>query len=196
MIYHTPADAVFFCKTREEWGCFSNMHSQFPIKLPTGLVAASSEALYQALRFPSDPQLQHHILTTYNPFQAKLLAKSAVRKTMEGWSEPGGDTPTSLEDAMLQPRVRAMVYALQAKARWGSIVNNRIFAAELQRSRPRTIYERSHRDTFWGVRLAGGVWCGYNVLGVLLMKLRDEGLHAPPPRAPFLLREMDLPDLA
>ena len=48
------ANCVVFFKVREEWGELSNMHNEFPLRVG-GVPVGSSEALYQAMRFPHRP---------------------------------------------------------------------------------------------------------------------------------------------
>ena len=54
-------ECVVFCKVHDRWGELSNMHNGFPIELGT-LRVKSTEALYQSLRFPHQPEWQREVL--------------------------------------------------------------------------------------------------------------------------------------
>ena len=63
--------SVVFRKTREEFGGLSNMASGFPLEI-NGLRVLTSEALYQACRFPHLPEVQKQILEQASPMAAKM----------------------------------------------------------------------------------------------------------------------------
>ena len=51
-IQHTHCAVIF--KVKDEWGALSNMHNDFLLRV-NRVQVASSEALYQAMRFPHQP---------------------------------------------------------------------------------------------------------------------------------------------
>ena len=59
-------DSVVFCKTNEEFGGLSNMAPGFPLRV-NGIDILTSEALYQACRFPHLPDVQRLIITQKSP---------------------------------------------------------------------------------------------------------------------------------
>lgn len=147
--------SVTFKKTSEDWGGFSNMCGGFRIGV-NGKTWLTSEALYQALRFPDDPEVQEMIRTERSPMAAKMKTKpfraSRSRKDWDG------------------VRVDAMWWCLAAKL----IANEDSFGDLLKRSQKSDVVEHSHRDRFWGaVRVTEDYLQGKNVLGVLITILRD-----------------------
>jgi len=147
--------SVIFQKTSEEWGGFSNMCAGFRIDV-NGKTWLTSEALYQALRFPDDPELQEIIRTERSPMAAKMKTKPfRVSRSRKDWDSV---------------RVDAMWWCLIAKL----ISNEESFGSLLKKSGKSDVVERSHRDRFWGaVRVTEDYLQGQNVLGVLLTMLRD-----------------------
>lgn len=68
------ATSVVFLKTNEEFGGLSNMAGGFPLKV-NGLRILTSEALYQACRFPHRPEVQRFIIEQASPMTAKMKSK-------------------------------------------------------------------------------------------------------------------------
>ncbi len=150
--YERDKSAVF-CKTREQYGGYSNMAAGFPLVV-NGVAIRTSEALYQALRFPAHPEVQREVIEKKSPMAAKMVAKHHAALTRPDWEVI---------------RVPVMWFALRVKLaqHWRS------FGALLQSSGGLPIVELSHKDTFWGaVVQPDGTLVGENVLGRLLDKLR------------------------
>lgn len=180
-------NCVVFRRTKETWGGLSNMSAGFPL-LIEGVRILTSEALYQACRFPHRPDLQRRILAERSPMAAKMAGKPHRADTRADWDEV---------------RVDVMRWCLRVKLRqnWCS------FEGLLRSTGPREIVEDSHKDTFWGAKtLAGnpGVLIGQNVLGELLAQLRREILSGertestpvqPLGAAAFTLLGKDIPPL-
>jgi ribA/ribD-fused uncharacterized protein len=152
------ADCVVFFNVGEEWGEFSNMHNDFPLRVG-GVPVGSSEALYQAMRFPHRPDWQREVLDAPHAMQAKMKAKKEDRRK----------TGSRLDWEEVQLGV--MRWCLRVKlachyARFGRL---------LRASRDRPVVERSRKDRFWGAVVEkDGVLRGENWLGRLLAELRDE----------------------
>jgi len=166
------AACVVFCKTREEWGGLSNMASGYPL-LVAGQKILSSEALYQACRFPHRPEVQRTILAQRSPMAAKMVGKPHRADSRPDWDDV---------------RVELMRWCLAVKA-----AQHPGFRALLRRTGTRPIVELSRKDDFWGAKeLPDGALRGTNQLGLLLVQLRD-GLPAdapavvPPPSVPGVL---------
>lgn len=68
---YTRADSVVFLKTREQFGGLSNMAGGFPLRV-NDVDIRSSEALYQACRFPHRPEVQDLVLKARSPMGAKI----------------------------------------------------------------------------------------------------------------------------
>jgi ribA/ribD-fused uncharacterized protein len=151
-------DAAVFFRVKEEWGCLSNMAGGFPLVV-CGYDVPSSEALYQAMRFPNSPEIQREIIAQGSPMAAKMMAKKEQRRerlTRADWSEIQLDV---------------MRWCLRVKL----VQNFGEFFETLMASKERPIVERSRKDRFWGAVLEDdGHLHGENWLGRLLMELRDE----------------------
>ena len=58
---YSPSAAAVFLKTNEKYGGLSNMAPGFPLCV-NGVRIRTSEALYQACRFPHLPDIQRQII--------------------------------------------------------------------------------------------------------------------------------------
>ena len=172
---YIAADVAAFRKNKDKWGGFSNMASDFPLVVG-GVTIGSSEALFQAMKFPHAPDVQRRILAERSSFQVAKIGRSRQYTPRPDWREV---------------RVAVMRWALRVKLaqHWER------FGALLQASGALDIVEDSSRDDFWGAKpIGGGLLAGENRLGRLLMELRDElrrepdALKVVPPAIPdFLL---------
>ncbi len=160
MTVYTPSKCATFRKTGEQWGGLSNMAPGFPLRV-LGYDVATSESLYQACRFPSDPLLQEDILAKKNPMGAKMMTKPHRARTRQDWETPSPGA-----------RVAIMEWCLRVKL----VQNPAKFGDLLMSTGLLPIVEDSHNDRFWGAVAwtPGGDLVGENMLGVLLMKLREE----------------------
>jgi len=147
-------EVVSFRKTNEEWGGLSNMAPGFPIVL-NGIVIRNSEVLYQSLRFPYYSDIQREIMAETSPMTAKMKSKKYLSLSRPDWN---------------RVRVSAMRWALRAKL----ACNFQNFSQLLFKTGNNPIVEHSTKDDFWGAYLKDGVFIGQNVLGRLLMELREE----------------------
>lgn len=157
--YAEATSATFFYTT-ERFGAFSNMAKGFPLRLRQGVVP-SSEALYQALRFPHRPDLQEDIIAQVTPILAKRRAYANLSETRHDWHDVN---------------LACMRHVLQLK--W-ACHPERIHQLMIQ-TEGRPIVEISSRSDFWGTFRKGEWLVGVNALGRLLMELRERVLaHAP-----------------
>ncbi|MCX6161944.1 MAG: NADAR family protein, partial [Ignavibacteriae bacterium] len=69
--YHLGA-ACIFRKTKEAFGELSNMAAGFPLYV-NGIKILTTEALYQACRFPHLPDIQQKIIYEKSPMTAKMV---------------------------------------------------------------------------------------------------------------------------
>ncbi len=153
-------EAIVFLKTKEQWGGLSNMAGGYPLEI-NGVRVLTSEALYQACRFPLLPSLQKEIIGQNSPMTAKMKSKP-YRKS---------DSRPDWEKV----RVKVMRWCLRVKLaqNWDT------FGDLLVSTGANPIVEESRRDTFWGAKpIDVSTLEGMNVLGRLLMELREE-LHSP-----------------
>src|SRR5262249_19895484 len=82
-------DCVVFFKVQEEWGGLSNMSNEYPLVVG-GVRVGSSEALYQAMRFPHRPDWQKEILEAPHAMRAKMESKKEGRRktgSREDWEQ-------------------------------------------------------------------------------------------------------------
>lgn len=146
-------DSVVFRMTTGEFGALSNMAPDFPLAI-NGARILTTEALYQACRFPNFPEIQAVIIDQPSPMTAKMKSKRYRENTRADWEKY---------------RVRIMRWCLRVKLaqNWAR------FGAVLLQTGALSIVEESRKDDFWGAkRLDEGTLVGMNVLGRLLMELR------------------------
>jgi ribA/ribD-fused uncharacterized protein len=146
---------VAFRKTNGAFGGLSNMAPGYPITL-CSLTVRTSEALYQACRFPHLPDVQRLILDEVSPMTAKMRSKPYRNQSRADWDEV---------------RIPIMRWCLRVKlaSNWAK------FSALLLSTEERPIVEDSHKDDFWGAKPETETRLeGRNVLGRLLMELREK----------------------
>jgi len=153
--YH-PAECVCFRKTHEDFGELSNMASGYPL-LVNGVTIRTSEALYQACRFPNWPDVQKLIIDQSSPMAAKMYSKPHRReKCRDDWEHVC---------------VPIMRWCLRIKL----AQNWERFGRLLLSTGDRMIVEDSKRDGFWGAKpQPDGTLVGINKLGRLLRELRED----------------------
>ena len=147
-------DSVSFRTTRERFGGLSNMASGFPIEV-NGVQILTSEALYQACRFPDRPDVQRIIIEQRSPMTAKMKSRRFQRDTRSDWE---------------WIRVMVMGWCLRVKLaqNWDE------FGELLLSTGNAPIVEDSRKDDFWGAKRTDDELIGTNALGRLLMELRKE----------------------
>lgn len=164
---------VSFRKTTEHFGGLSNMAPGYPIYL-LGFRIRTSEALYQACRFPHLPQVQRMIIEETSPMTAKMRSKPYRDNSRSDWEEV---------------RVKVMRWCLRAKL----LHNWATFSELLLSTGDRPIVEDSRKDDYWGAKVGeDNLLAGRNVLGRLLMELR-ELVHSDPSRLEALY-PLEIPD--
>lgn len=170
-------ECATFLKTNERFGGLSNMAGGYPLSI-NGIRILTSEALYQACRFPHKPDIQKLIIGQLSPMTAKMKSKPYRKDSRPDWDEA---------------RVQIMYWCLRVKL----IQHWEKFGELLLSTGDQPIVEESYRDPFWGAKPTDPkVLIGTNALGQLLTELREElkGPNAdalrviePPPLAQFLL---------
>ena len=130
------------------------MAAGFPLCV-NGTRIRSSEALYQSCRFPHRPEVQRLIIQQNSPMTAKMKSKPYRHDSRQDWD---------------RVRVKIMRWCLRVKL----AQNFRKFSDLLLETGARPIVEESRKDDFWGAKVsADGTLVGMNVLGRLLMELRE-----------------------
>ncbi|MCA1402694.1 NADAR family protein [Bradyrhizobium sp. BRP56] len=155
MLDDLAATIADFRTTTGEFGPLSNMAPGFPIVV-LNVRIATAEALYQACRYPNEPDVQRLILDQLSPMTAKMKSKKYHSRTRNDWNDV---------------RVNVMRWCLRIKLsqNWSR------FGAVLERTQDKPIVEESTKDDFWGAKPAeDGTLVGMNVLGRLLMELRQQ----------------------
>ena len=148
------ATSIVFLKTKERYGGLSNMAGGFPLRV-NGLRILTSEALYQACRFPHRPDLQRMIIKQRSPMTAKMKSKPHRQETRGDWN---------------RVRVAIMRWCLRVKL----AQNADAFRDLLLSTGRRAIVEESRKDGFWGAKpIDEKTLVGVNALGRLLMELRE-----------------------
>lgn len=140
-------------KVNEEWGVFSNF-AHTPIPIGT-LTFKSSEQLFQLMKFRDE-----------EPVKA-VWAANNPKMTAKKWEK------THRRDDWGKIIIDVMKYCLQQK-----YDNSITFRGELERSQGKYIVE--DQTTFpkkqpdaWGAKLQDDTFVGPNILGRLLMELRE-----------------------
>ena len=152
---YLASECACFSKTKEKFGGLSNMASGYPLVV-SGIRCRTSEALYQACRFPAHVEVQREVLRQNSPMTAKMVARRSLHLSRPDWPA-------------IRTRVMRWVLRIKLAQHWES------FSALLVSTEDRAIVEISRRDQFWGAKWeAGGeVLVGTNVLGRLLMEIRS-----------------------
>ena len=149
------AESIVFLKTKEAFGGLSNMAGGFPLRV-NDIHIFTSEALYQACRFPHLPDVQKLVLSEASPMTAKMKTKPYRKDSRPDWD---------------QVRVRIMRWCLRVKL----AQNWKAFGELLLETGNKSIVEESYKDDFWGAKpVDQNTLVGMNVLGRLLMELREE----------------------
>lgn len=147
-------DLAIFKKTHEQWGGYSNMAAGYPIVI-NDIFIKSSEALYQAFKYPTRPDVQNKILIQSSPMTAKMVGK------------PFRDSIRPDFDLI---KIKLMKWCVYAKL----LSNYEKFSDLLLQSENKIIVEESRKDNFWGAkRTDDNKLIGINVLGRILMETRE-----------------------
>jgi ribA/ribD-fused uncharacterized protein len=129
------------------------MASGYPLTI-NGIVIGSSEGLYQACRYPHNPELQISISNQNSGMSSKMKSKKHLEETRSDWEEV---------------KVEIMRWCLRVKLAQHFFNFGRL----LESTTSFTIVEWSSKDTFWGAKeIDTDTLVGMNVLGRLLMELR------------------------
>ena len=141
--------------TNTAWGAFSNFQ---PLAVP--ILAGpwqfrTSEAVYQAGKFPARPDVQQRIAEAPTARQAAAIGRTPGLGIDPGWNAQ---------------RVDVMRWVLRMKRE----VNADEIDAVIAATGERPIVEVSTRDTWWGARPVADRYEGHNVLGRLWMELRQQ----------------------
>ncbi|MCY4037901.1 MAG: NADAR family protein [Hyphomicrobiales bacterium] len=172
--YH-PAESAVFRKTNEPFGGLSNMAPGFPLIVNNTRIR-TSEALYQACRFPSRPDVQRQIIADRSPMSAKMRSKPFRGDTRPDWDSV---------------RVQVMRWCLRVKLaqnwqKFGSLL--------LSTGKAPIVEKKLRRTDFWAsTEQPDGTLVGTNALGRLLMELREQ-LKCDETESLRSVEPLDIPD--
>ena len=153
-------ECIVFRKTDEKFGGLSNMAGGYPIVI-NDIHIRTSEAIYQACRYPHSKEIQEMIISQKSPMTAKMKSKPYHQETRHDW--------TSV-------RIDIMRWCLRLKL----ACNYKTFSNLLTDTKTMSIVEESHKDQFWGtVADKNDILLGMNILGRLLMELREAAYKDP-----------------
>jgi ribA/ribD-fused uncharacterized protein len=157
------ADCALIYRAREEFGALGNMAGGYPISLAALGTAWTSEALFQALRFPDHPDIQKEILDQKSGYGAKCKSKKDGRR--DRLSRP--DWPAVCVDIM--------EFCVRAK-----FVQNRVKLEPILPStqdRPIVELTRTVAGQMWGAapcKENPEILVGRNHLGSIWMEIREQ----------------------
>ncbi len=149
-----PSKCIVICRVKDSYGGLLNMHGGFPMTV-NGTVFRTVEALYQVVRYPNLPDVQHHIIEIPSPLMAKRYSLQFRDRGRPNW---------------YQVKVKVMRWCLRVKL----ACNYDEFGKLLDSTADNTIVETSPDGNFWGGVPNEGKLVGANVFGQLLMELRGE----------------------
>jgi ribA/ribD-fused uncharacterized protein len=150
---YNPLNSCVFRKTKEAFGGLSNMAAGYPLII-NGTKILTSEALYQACRYPHLPEVQRVIIDQKSPMTAKMKSKFYYSQSRTDWEKI---------------KISVMRWSLRVKL----AQNFMTFGLLLESTHNKPIVEESKRDPFWGaIKSNEGHLIGLNILGRLLMELR------------------------
>lgn len=150
-------NCIVFKGTHEAFGGLSNMAAGFPLRI-NSVDIKTSEALYQACRFPLKHDVQEIIIKEKSPMGAKMAGKPYREEFCRpDWNDL---------------RIDIMWWCLRVK-----LAQNYVqFRLLLDKTESKPIVENNDRDIFWGAKIDKknpDILSGTNALGCLLMDLRD-----------------------
>lgn len=149
------SESVTFAKTTAKFGGFSNMASGYSLFV-NEINIPSSEALYQACKFPLYPEIQEKIIKASNAMVAKRIAVANEHYVRQDWDKIKFDV---------------MRWCLRIKF----LQNRRRMEELFSETSEKPIVEYSKKDSIWGAMPEGNnILKGINAMGRLLMELRKQ----------------------
>jgi len=156
---YNSKDAIVFCKTTAAFGGLSNMASGYALYV-NEVIIPSSEHLYQAMRYSTNPEIQFEIISQDNAMKAKMISN----KYKAQYSRPDWE----------KIQIKVMRWALEIKLaqNWNK------FGEILEETKNKSIVEYTTDNKIWGAKPSGpNELSGINALGRLLMELREKYIH-------------------
>ncbi|OQX05448.1 MAG: hypothetical protein BWK76_27485 [Desulfobulbaceae bacterium A2] len=172
--YNKNDCAFFFTKDDPNW-LLSNMAGKMPVFYSRSKQWNSSEQLYQATKYPPGtlcvPESAHHNNSVEPDVRKRIEAATNARgaKMTQKCAVSAGLVRKDWDDPDWEIRIYSMLWVLELKLRY----NPSTFGKVLRETGTKDIVEISKKDAFWGCHVYGGKLEGQNVLGKLLMMVRD-----------------------
>lgn len=173
---YNAKEAIVFRKTTEPFGGLSNMASGYALYI-NEVIIPSSEHIYQAMRYPTNPEIQFEIINQDNAMKAKMISN----KYKAQYSRPDWE----------KIQIKVMRWALEIKLaqNWDK------FSTILKETQNKSIVEYATDNKIWGAKpINNDELVGVNALGRLLMELREKYISennrifcVNPPDVPALL---------
>ena len=161
---YPAAETICIRKTIEEWGILGNFY-RTPI-VANGITFDSTERLYHIMKLKPEATVGFRSIMSVPAGQRIKMRARRLFKEQPGWFRQ--DWPSMVVDAMK--------YCLTLKYE-----QSEAFRKELERSRGKYIVEdetsrkKGKEADTWGAVHKGDEYVGPNLLGRLLMELRDNG---------------------
>ena len=174
---YNATECCVFKKTKEVYGGLSNMAGGFPLRV-NGIDILTSEALYQACRFPHLPNIQEKIIKEKSPMSAKMVGKPHKSNSRADWDNA---------------RIEIMRWCLRVKL----AQNYHVFGELLKSTFENPIVEDSRNDNFWGAirdKQNSNILRGTNAMGRLLMELRQFYNENKTINKIFVVEPLNIPD--
>lgn len=143
------SNVIKFYRMADEFGAFSNF-SRHEVKYK-GKVWKTSEHAFQAQKFPDNPEIQKQIQKASTPSLAARIGRDRSNPLRKDWE--------SAKDQVMYDVLRA------------KFTQHQELYDLLLSTGYREIVEHTENDHYWA---DGGDGSGKNMLGILLMKLRQE----------------------
>lgn len=143
---------ITFKSTKGKFGALSNMAPNFPVTI-NNITIRNIEALYQALKFPHNPDIQNQIISSSSPMISKRISRSFNNYVREDWE---------------YVRFKIMKFCIDLKY----FHNSESFGSTITNTGEKNIVEFTIEDKVWGATDEGEFYEGTNALGRLLMDLR------------------------
>jgi ribA/ribD-fused uncharacterized protein len=154
---YVAKDCCVFQKSKESYGGLSNMSNDYPLEV-NGISVRSSEALFQACRFPDHIEAQEAIIAQKSPWMAKMKSKPLKEDyNRSDWVE--------IKPDLMRWCLR--VKLAQHYTKFGDLLDS---------TGDKQIVELSSKKNLWAAVVDKddpGRLKGQNLLGKLLMELRS-----------------------
>ncbi|MFN5183090.1 MAG: NADAR family protein [Bacteroidota bacterium] len=156
-----PEGFIAFNKVAEAYGWMSNM-AKYPIE-KDGKKWICAEALFQALRFSNNPEIQQAISEQTNPMAVKFIAKKKTNIPLMSVKPTSDEDFNNLKQIISMKLSQNPALSNELLATGDKILFDNAFSKK----------DREPESLFWGGYIENGSLLGENKLGKIWMELRD-----------------------